>query len=41
MWVVGHKDTVILHFRILFDMLQVIALQVLIRSLEQEYFVVG
>jgi hypothetical protein len=41
MWVIGHKDTVVLHFRILFDMLQVVALQVLIRSLEQEYFVVS
>jgi hypothetical protein len=41
MWVLGHKDAIVLQVRVLFDMLQVVGLQVLIKSLEQEWFVTG
>ena len=41
MWVLGHKDVVLLHVRSFADMLQVVALQVLIRSREKEWFVTG
>ena len=40
MWVLSHKDLTILQFRLVLDMLQVLGLQVLVPSLEPEWFVV-